>query len=136
MLISAVGLACFFCPTFPRLNMGIIIGLHTAVPSSNGEMSGNDKTVARPLLSLWSKRMFYYIKAIEPHPENYTIKITHSDDVVVNAEFKDLLEKGIMRTLKNPDVFKQVSIDNKGRSILWEAQDIDFCADALLLKFH
>jgi hypothetical protein len=54
----------------------------------------------------------------------------------VNADFKDLLEKGIMRSLKNPDIFKQVSIDNKGRSILWEAQDIDFCADALRLKFH
>ena len=64
------------------------------------------------------------------------MKITYSDDVVVNADFKDLLEKGIMRTFKNPDVFKQVSIDNKGRSILWEAQNIDFCADALRLKFH
>jgi hypothetical protein len=78
----------------------------------------------------------YYIKAIDPHPENYTIKITYSDNVVVYADFKDLLEKGVMRTLKNPDVFKQVSVDNKGRSILWEAQDIDFCADALRLKFH
>jgi len=62
--------------------------------------------------------MFYYIKAIEPNLENYTIKITYSDDVVINVDFKDLLEKGIMRTLKKPDVFKQVSIDNKGRSIL------------------
>jgi len=62
--------------------------------------------------------MFYYIKAIEPNPENYTIKITYSDDVVVYADFKGLMEKGIMKTLKNPDVFKQVSIDNKGRSIL------------------
>lgn len=80
--------------------------------------------------------MLYYIKAIEPHPENYTIIITYSDDVVVNADFKDLLEKGVMRTLKNPDIFKQVSIDTKGRSILWKAQGIDFCADALRLKFH
>jgi len=29
--------------------------------------------------------MVYYIKAIEPNPENYNIKITYSDDVVVNA---------------------------------------------------
>ncbi len=80
--------------------------------------------------------MFYYIKTLEPNPENYTIKITYSDDVVVNADFKELLEKGIMQSLKNPDVFKQVSIDNKGRSILWKAQNIDFCADGLRLKFH
>ena len=80
--------------------------------------------------------MFYYIKAIEPNPENYTIRITYSDDVTVDADFKDLLEKGIMKSLKNPDVFKQVSIDNKGRSIVWKAQDIDFCADALRLKLH
>ena len=53
-----------------------------------------------------------------------------------NADFKDLLEIGIMKDLKNLDVFKKVSIDNKGRSILWEEQDIDFCADALRLKFH
>ena len=46
--------------------------------------------------------MFYYIKAIEPNPENYTIRITYSDDVTVNADFKDLLEKGIMKTLKIP----------------------------------
>lgn len=80
--------------------------------------------------------MLYYIKAIEPNAENYTIRITYSDDVVINADFKELLEKGVMTVLKNPDVFKQVSIDNKGRSILWEAQDIDFCADALRLKYH
>ncbi len=80
--------------------------------------------------------MFYHIKAIEPHPENYTIKIIYDDDVVIQADFKDLLNKGVMTTLKDPDVFKQVCIDNKGRSILWKEQDIDFCADALRLKFH
>lgn len=47
-----------------------------------------------------------------------------------------LLLKGVMRDLKNPDIFNQVSIDDKGRSIVWEAQDIDFCADALRLKFY
>jgi len=70
--------------------------------------------------------MFYYIKALEPNPENYTIKITYSDDVVVNADFKDLLEKGIMKTLKNPDVFKQVSIDNKGHSVYGKRRTLIF----------
>ena len=80
--------------------------------------------------------MLYTIKCIKPNPENYTIQITFSDDVVVDADFKGLLDKGVMRDLKNPDIFKQVSIDDKGRSIVWEAQDIDFCADALRLKFY
>jgi 5-carboxymethyl-2-hydroxymuconate isomerase len=80
--------------------------------------------------------MFYYIKAIDANPDNYTIKITYTDNVVVNADFKDLLNKGVMTVLKNPEVFKQASIDSKGRAIAWKAQDIDFCADALRLKYH
>ncbi|MGZ4979765.1 MAG: DUF2442 domain-containing protein [Methylobacter sp.] len=80
--------------------------------------------------------MFFCIKAIEAKPDNYTIKITYTDDVVVNADFNDLLDKGVMTLLKNPEVFKQVSIDSKGRAIVWKTQDIDFCADALRLKFH
>jgi len=80
--------------------------------------------------------MFYCIKTIEANPDNNTIKITYTDDVVVNADFNDLLDKGVMTPLKNPEVFKQVSIDSKGRAIVWKTQDIDFCADALRLKFH
>jgi hypothetical protein len=41
-----------------------------------------------------------------------------------------------MQVLKNPAVFKQVQIGNKGRSIIWQAQDIDFCADSLRMKFY
>jgi len=78
--------------------------------------------------------MLYYIKAIEPNPENLTIRITYNDDFVVNADFKDVINKGIMQPLKNPNVFKQVAIDNKGRSLIWQEQDIDFCADGLRLK--
>jgi hypothetical protein len=69
--------------------------------------------------------MFYFIKTIKPDANNYSIKITYSDNVVINADFKDLLEKGVMTLLKN-----------KGRSIVWQEQDIDFCADGLRLKFH
>jgi hypothetical protein len=54
---------------------------------------------------------------------------------VITADFTDLLEKGVMKTLKNPAVFNQVQIGNKGRSIIWQEQDIDFCADSLRLKF-
>lgn len=80
--------------------------------------------------------MFYYIKAIEPNAANYSIKITYSDNIVITAEFKDLLEKGVMTLLKNPVVFSQVQIGHNNRSIVWQEQDIDFCADSLRLKFH
>jgi hypothetical protein len=80
--------------------------------------------------------MFYTIKAIEPNADNYSIKIIYSDDVVIIADFKALLEQGVMQVLKNPAVFKQVQIGNKGRSIIWQAQDIDFCADSLRMKFY
>jgi hypothetical protein len=33
-------------------------------------------------------------------------------------------------------VFNQVQIGNKGRSIIWQDYDIDFCADSLRLKFY
>ena len=80
--------------------------------------------------------MLYTIKAIEPNATNYSIKITYSDNVTITADFKELLEKGVMTLLKNPIVFNQVQIGNKGRSIIWQEQDIDFCADSLRLKFY
>lgn len=80
--------------------------------------------------------MFYTIKTIEPNATNYSIKITYSDNVTIIADFEGLLEKGVMTLLKNPVVFNQVQIGNKGRSIIWQEQDIDFCADSLRLKFY
>jgi hypothetical protein len=80
--------------------------------------------------------LFCHIKTIEQDATNYSIKITYSDNVVITADFKGLLEKGVMTLLKNPAVFNQVQIGNKGRSIVWQEQDIDFCADSLRLKFY
>jgi hypothetical protein len=80
--------------------------------------------------------MFYTIKAIEPNADNYSIKIIYSDEMTIIADFKSLLETGVMTVLKNPVVFKQVQIGSKGRSIIWQTQDIDFCADSLRLKFN
>jgi len=80
--------------------------------------------------------MFQYITAIEPNADNYSIKITYNDHITIIAEFKDLLEKGIMTVLKKPEIFNSVKIGNKGRSIIWQEYDIDFCADSLRLKFE
>ncbi len=79
--------------------------------------------------------MRHTIKAIKPDSDNYSIKITYSDNVIITASFKDLIEKGLMILLKNPENFKQVQIGKKGRSIIWQAYEIDFCADCLRAKF-
>ncbi|MDO9047217.1 MAG: DUF2442 domain-containing protein [Methylobacter sp.] len=57
--------------------------------------------------------MFYIIKTIEPNATNYSIKITYDDNVTIIADFKELIEKGVMTLLKNPAVFNQVQIGNK-----------------------
>lgn len=80
--------------------------------------------------------MLYTIKSIEPNAANYSIKIAYNDNVTIIADFNELLDKGVMTVLKNPIVFNQVQIGNKGRSIIWQEQDIDFCADSLRFKFH
>jgi len=36
--------------------------------------------------------MLYVINQIKPNSDNYTIQITYSDDVVVNATFSDILD--------------------------------------------
>jgi len=64
--------------------------------------------------------MFYTIKTIEPNATNYNIKIAYSDTLTIMADFKELLEKGVMTVLKNPVIFNQVQIGNKGRSIIWQ----------------
>jgi hypothetical protein len=79
--------------------------------------------------------MFNQIIAIEPNANNYSIKITYSDNNIIIAQFNNVLEKGVMSVLKNPSIFNAVKIGNKGRSIIWAEQDIDFCADSLRLKF-
>ena len=67
-----------------------------------------------------------FIRKITPNPNNYSIQITYSDDVVVNATFSDILDKGVMTVL----------IGKRGRSIIWKEYDIDFCADSLRFKFE
>ncbi len=80
--------------------------------------------------------MLYVINKIKSNSDNYSIKITYSDNVVINATFSDILNQGVMTVLKNPTVFNQVEIGKRGRSIIWKQYDIDFCADALRFKFE
>ncbi len=80
--------------------------------------------------------MLYVIKQIKQNSDNYSIQITYSDDVVINATFSDILNQGVMTILKNKDTFNQVEIGKRGRSIIWKEYDIDFCADSLRFKFE
>lgn len=77
----------------------------------------------------------FFIKSLEPNSVNYSISITYDDNVTITADFRHLLDKGVMTQLKDPSVFDQVQIGGKGRSIVWPERDIDFCADGLRLKF-
>lgn len=75
--------------------------------------------------------MFHTITAIKPNADNYTITLTYDDGVIVTVDFKDTVARGIMTNLKPPNVFNNVQIGNRGRSIVWHEFDIDFCADIL-----
>ena len=74
--------------------------------------------------------MFHRIQAIETNEKNYEITITFDDGVIVKKDFTPLL-RGYLEVLKNREIFKQVKIGHRGRSIIWEAFDIDFCADSM-----
>ncbi len=75
--------------------------------------------------------MFHRITSIEPNANNHTIALTYDDGLTVSVDFTDTLERGIMTALKTPQVFNSVQIGNRGRSIIWQELDIDFCADSL-----
>jgi hypothetical protein len=75
--------------------------------------------------------MFHRITSIEPNANNHTIALTYDDGLTVSVDFTEMLERGIMKALKPPQVFNSVQIGNRGRSIIWREFDIDFCADSL-----
>lgn len=74
--------------------------------------------------------MFHHIQAIETDSKNYEITMTFDDGVIVTKNFAPLL-RGFLEVLKDQNIFAQVKIGNRGRSIIWEKFDIDFCADSM-----
>lgn len=77
----------------------------------------------------------WIITSIRPSPANYTLEITYADGETLVADFSHLLEKGgVMAALRDPSVFGSARIGARGRSVVWNDK-IDFCADALRLKF-
>ncbi len=75
------------------------------------------------------------ITSIRSEPANYTVEITYADGETIVADFSFLLETGgVMAALRDPAVFGSVRIGARGRSLVWNDK-VDFCADALRLKF-
>jgi hypothetical protein len=75
------------------------------------------------------------ITSIRPNPANFTVEVTYADGETIVADFRPLLGKrGVMAALHDPVVFGSARIGARGRSVVWNDK-IDFCADALRLKF-
>jgi hypothetical protein len=63
----------------------------------------------------------YTITHIQADADTFTLRITYSDGVTINADFKPVLEKdGVMTLLRDPAVFTTVRIGSRGRSIAWD----------------
>lgn len=75
------------------------------------------------------------ITSIRPDPVSYTVEVTYADGETIVADFRPLLDKGgVMAVLRDPAVFASARIGARGRSVVWNDK-VDFCADALRLKF-
>ena len=67
---------------------------------------------------------------------DFVLRLTYSDGDVVKVDFKPLIKQGgVFAALADPDLFRQVSVGERGRFIQWPGE-IDFCADALWLQQH
>jgi hypothetical protein len=49
--------------------------------------------------------------------------------------FDHLLDKGVVAAVTDPEIFAQVRVGERGRSLEWPGE-IDFCADALWFETH
>jgi len=58
------------------------------------------------------------ITAVEPL-EAYRVRLTFSDGVVTEADFSDDLWGPAAEPLRNPEVFRQVRVDEESRTIVW-----------------
>lgn len=56
--------------------------------------------------------------AVQPL-EAYRVRLTFSDGVVTEADFSDDLWGPVAEPLLNPEVFRQVRVDEESRTIIW-----------------
>jgi hypothetical protein len=77
--------------------------------------------------------MLHTIEHAKTEPD-YKVRLDYSDGTTFLVNFASVIQEGgVFSTLADPEVFKQVTIGPRGRSICWPGE-IDFCADALRMQ--
>lgn len=73
------------------------------------------------------------IEQVTPEAD-YKIRLVYQDGETVLVDFATVIQEGgIFSALADPEIFRQVKVGERGRSIVWPG-DLDFCADALRLQ--
>jgi len=70
-----------------------------------------------------------------PNASGLTVSVTWANGEHTVNRFDHLVGKGVFAALSDPDVFCQVHVGERGRSLEWPGE-IDFCADALWFEAH
>ncbi|MCC6573043.1 MAG: DUF2442 domain-containing protein [Planctomycetes bacterium] len=77
--------------------------------------------------------MLYRISKVEVLPKT-CLRLVYDDGVAVVVDFKPIIaEGGEFKKLADSKFFKQVKVDERGRSLVWP-DELDFCADSLRLS--
>ena len=75
------------------------------------------------------------IVAAVPDPATYSVTLTWANGETTVNRFDHLLGKGVFVAVRDPPVFAQVRVGERGRSLEWPGE-IDLCADALWFETH
>jgi hypothetical protein len=75
------------------------------------------------------------IVAASPNADNYSVTLTWANGETTVNNFRHLIGRGVFAALREPTLFAQVRIGERGRSLEWPGE-IDFCADALWFDAH
>jgi hypothetical protein len=75
------------------------------------------------------------IVAAVPAPKTYSVKLTWANGETTVNRFDHLVGKGVFAADTDPEVFAQVRVGERGRSLEWP-DHIDFCADALWFETY
>ena len=75
------------------------------------------------------------IVAAVPDANDHSVTLTWMNGQTTVNSFRHLVGKGALAALRDPVVFAQVRVGERGRSLEWPGE-IDFCADALWFDRH
>ena len=69
--------------------------------------------------------------------DDHRLHIRWSDGFEGDVDFADMMDRGVMTALRDPELFRSVQVDPESRTIFWMHPDghvLDFCPDALRAK--